>query len=167
MYWENKSNHIGKRVSVFKADDSRLIIAFDDNTILEVADQEYTDGVRFLVADNDVNEFSGSILLNIELRDVEISQMDDENDQEIQFVIVTTEKGSFTLNYYNEHGGYYSGFSICVNEVNRFQIVSHGHTMSTAQSFAEAEKIAQQYLWGDAVYHKNIQIVDILSTLNT
>ena len=51
--------------------------------------------------------------MSIELRDAPNVE-DDEygNVHEVQFLVVTTSKGAFTIETHNEHNGYYGGFFI-------------------------------------------------------
>lgn len=68
---------------------------------------------RFMTIDDDLSYFVGAELWGIDLRDA--PNIDDEDGvHEVQFVIVTTSKGSFTIASHNEHDGHYGGFDIGV-----------------------------------------------------
>jgi hypothetical protein len=65
---------------------------------------------RYMRTDDDLNEYCGSTLLDLELK----SGPDQEDEygecHEIQFLDVKTDKGIFQMANHNEHNGYYGGF---------------------------------------------------------
>ena len=58
-----------------------------------------------------IGYFKGSKLLNVEIRDVEFDEADFQT-HEVQFLVITTSKGAFTLENHNLHNGYYGGFGL-------------------------------------------------------
>nr|WP_152613166.1 hypothetical protein [Inquilinus limosus] len=64
-----------------------------------------------MTCDDDLKPIIGATLLGWEIRDVTYDG-DDYDVHEIQFLVVNTSQGSFTVANHNEHNGYYGGFSI-------------------------------------------------------
>jgi hypothetical protein len=66
---------------------------------------------RYMGTDDDLSEYEGAKLLDLELKEVP-----DENREydvhEIQFLDVKTDKGVFQMSNHNIHNGYYGGFWI-------------------------------------------------------
>jgi|SRR3990172_5778451 len=93
--------------------DDSLNFNFTDGSRLKLHDNSLTCcEKRYMVTDDNLNDFIGAILLRIEIRDApdvinEILEV-----HEVQFLAVTTSKGIFTISNHNEHNGYYGGFSI-------------------------------------------------------
>lgn len=62
--------------------------------------------------DDNLADYVGGQLLDMELRDAP-EQEDEHGDvHEVQFLVVKTSKGQFTMSNHNEHNGYYGGFYI-------------------------------------------------------
>jgi hypothetical protein len=95
--------------------DGELSLYFQNGTMLSVFD----DGrscceERYLHTDDDLNAFIGAELLDLGLLDGPTVQDEDEYDEphEMQFLIVSTSLGIFTVETHNIHNGYYGGFII-------------------------------------------------------
>jgi len=94
-----------------------LDIRFEDGTGIRFTDEgqsccEY----RHMTCDDDLSPFVGATLVSAELRDGE--DIDAEYDvHEVQFLIVTTSKGDFTVASHNEHNGYYGGICLRVSSL--------------------------------------------------
>lgn len=104
---------IGKTIAQVKCDkeNNNLRFDFSDGTLLVV----YDDGQscceeRYMVCDDDLKPFAGSKLVSMELRDGPTTEEGDVH--EVEFLIVNTSLGSFTVSNHNEHNGYYGGFYI-------------------------------------------------------
>lgn len=109
-----------------------LCISFEDGSRLEIVDggQSCCED-RYMRTDDDLNYYKGSELYNVEVRDAgETAEFNTEvlakvnkalhaieketkgRRHEIQFLLITTSKGVFTISNHNEHNGYYGGFSL-------------------------------------------------------
>jgi len=104
---------IGKEISTLSYDDKALHISFIDGTKIKLSDEgQSCCEHRYMRTDDDLTSFVGGILIKAEINDA--PSIDDEwgEEHEVQFLIITTSKGSFTMANHNEHNGYYGGFSI-------------------------------------------------------
>jgi hypothetical protein len=111
----NLDMYVGRVIeSVVLGSDDVLHFVFTDGSRMRI----YDDGQsccehRYMTTDDDLSSFSGSVLVNIEVRDAP----DMENDyevHEVQFLEVMTNRGCFTMATHNEHNGYYGGFCVCI-----------------------------------------------------
>lgn len=107
---------LGKTIEKVWIDEEsdRLNIKFDDGTGIYLFD----DGQsccehRYMRTDDNLSEFSGSILMDFELKDAPDQEYDYEV-HEVQFLDVITDNGVFQVANHNEHNGYYGGFWIVV-----------------------------------------------------
>jgi hypothetical protein len=112
---------IGKgitRLELLEENDGALLFTFADETKMQMRD----DGRsccedRYMHTDDDLQSFIGSKLLTAEIRDA--PDVEDEYDaHEVQFLVVATSKGVFTVETHNEHNGYYSGFALVAEIAN-------------------------------------------------
>jgi hypothetical protein len=109
---------IGKTIVSLRLDDDTLYIAFADGSKLTLFD----DGrscceTRYMRTDDNLAEYIGGRLLWAEVKDVPelIGFWKDDSeygDHDVQFLEITTSKGSFVMSNHNEHNGYYGGFCI-------------------------------------------------------
>jgi len=110
--WQNA---IGKEITALHlGEDNALHFAFGDGTRIRVLDNgqcccEY----RYMVTDDNLAQFIGATLLDGEVRDAP-NEPDEDGNHEVQFLLITTSKGVFTMASHNEHNGYYGGFDITV-----------------------------------------------------
>ncbi|RYD64901.1 MAG: hypothetical protein EOP83_08645 [Verrucomicrobiaceae bacterium] len=73
---------------------------------------------RYMTCDDDLEHFRGSFLLSVEVRDG--GSVEDDNEcHDVEFMIVTTNLGSFTIASHNLHNGYYSGFDVVVKPLTK------------------------------------------------
>jgi hypothetical protein len=103
---------IGQTINKIEISDSQLDITFTSGDKLSI----YDDGQsccehRYMRTDDDLNYFAGHALTSLELRDAP-DESDGYDTHEVQFLIITTNQGSFTIANHNEHNGYYGGFAI-------------------------------------------------------
>lgn len=107
---------LGKTISSLKLDknDEALHFKFTDGSGLKLWDdgQDCCE-LRYMTTDDDLEAFVGSELTGIELRNAPTTEDEYGQPHEIMFLLVNTSKGTFTMETYNEHNGYYGGF--CIN----------------------------------------------------
>jgi len=114
---KNYKAMIGKKISGIKLEDNALIMFLYSGLTFKI----YDDGQsccenRYMRTDDDLEEYVGAELLQIEVADGGTTEGDGET-HEIQFLRIHTSKGLFTLSNHNEHNGYYGGFSIKIEEI--------------------------------------------------
>ncbi|MCK9597658.1 MAG: hypothetical protein M0R06_01380 [Sphaerochaeta sp.] len=99
-------------ITMVHEDPEFLRISFTDGTKIRVWDdgQDCCEH-RYMTSDDELPYFVGATLMKIEVADGPTVETDYEF-HEIQFLIITTSKGSFTLETHNEHNGYYGGFAV-------------------------------------------------------
>lgn len=104
-------NGIGKIITKLYLDNNCLNFVFDDGYKMRLQDcGQSCCEVRYMATDDNLLEFVGSKLLDIEVRDG--PEEGSEEVHEIQFLLITTSFGVFTMVNHNEHNGYYGEFSI-------------------------------------------------------
>jgi len=110
----------GKKITKLELASDKLIFTFADGSMIKLWDDgQSCCEKRYMHTDDDLPYYIGSRLLDIEIRDA--PDVPDEYDyHEVQFLLVTTSKGVFTMVTHNEHNGWYGGFSIrCQDEAQR------------------------------------------------
>lgn len=110
---------VGKVIShlVLKGDD--LIFTFEDGERMKLSDDgQSCCELRYMRTDDDLSYFIGSKLQGSEVVDAPDIQ-DGGESHEVQFLHITTSKGTFTMSSHNEHNGYYGGFSIRAQLLNK------------------------------------------------
>lgn len=96
----------------------RLVVTFEDGSLFTLWDDaRYCCEIRSMSCDDDLSHFGGAMLNDAEVRDVggEEALRDEDEDgdvREVQFLVVTTSLGSFTVANHNHHNGYYGGFDL-------------------------------------------------------
>lgn len=101
--------------------DNVLSIAFKNRKTLKLWDagQQCCEH-RYMGTDDDLSDYIGGQLLDIELRDApEMVDPYSGEAHEMQFLTVKTSKGEFVLANYNDHDGYYRGFYIKASMVTQ------------------------------------------------
>jgi hypothetical protein len=103
---------LNKTIEKVELDGDDLVISFTDNTTLVIWDggQSCCES-RYMTTDDDLSDFSGAALLDMELKSAEYED-DNWSVHETQFLDVKTSEGVFTMVNHNEHNGYYGGFWI-------------------------------------------------------
>src|SRR5262249_17241123 len=66
---------------------------------------------RYMRSDDKPEDFVGAVLRNIELRDA-LNVESEWDEHEVQFLVLVTDRGNYTVSSHNEHNGYYGGFAI-------------------------------------------------------
>ena len=103
---------LNKTIEKVELDDEQLFISFIDGSELVIWDggQSCCES-RYMTTDDNLSDFNGATLLDMELKSVEYEDLD-YGEHEIQFLDVKTSEGVFTIVNHNEHNGYYGGFWI-------------------------------------------------------
>jgi hypothetical protein len=107
---KNSLNKVIKEVILDKSEDI-LKIYFEDESAIKIWDggQSCCEH-RYMSTDDDLPYFSGSTLLDIELKDGPVQEGEWGDMHEVQFLDIKTDKGTFQMSNHNEHNGYYGGF---------------------------------------------------------
>lgn len=116
---KNKEKYYGKKILRADFDNDKLIITFDDGVKVAISDyDQQCCETRYMRTDDDVSFLNGKILTGIEEKEVHEGFIlaDDCYNPEIVFLEIQTNEGSITFANYNEHNGYYGGFSIEIKE---------------------------------------------------
>ncbi len=91
--------------------DGALLIDFTTGARLVIADRGRSCcESRYLKCDDDLGFFAGATLEDITIECGGTTTDEWDQCHEIQFMLVHTSKGVFTVNTHNEHNGYYGGF---------------------------------------------------------
>jgi len=103
---------IGKVITALSLRDNALHFTFSDGSRIRLYDAgqnccEY----RHMQTDDDLAFYVGAVLQGAEVRGAPPQPGDE--DHEIEFLMVMTSKGLFTMANHNEHNGYYGGFNVC------------------------------------------------------
>lgn len=103
---------VGKTITEVKMENDNLYLNFSDHSGIVL----YDDGQsccesRYMTTDDKLEDFVGATLVGGEIREAP-DVVDDYAYHEVQFLLITTSKGVFTLETHNEHNGYYGGFAI-------------------------------------------------------
>ncbi len=102
----------GKEIGALEIKDNALCFTFTDETRLRLRDDgQSCCEVRYMRTDDPLSDFVGGTLMDAEVRSAP-NEPDAWGEHEVQFLVVTTSKGVFTIANHNEHNGYYGG--ICV-----------------------------------------------------
>jgi hypothetical protein len=108
----------GKIIRKIEIVDDRLKFSFVGGSQMVM----YDDGQsccerRYMHTDDDLSYFVDTPFLDAELRNGPDEDKGWEGVKESQFLIITTGKGQFTVVNYNEHNGYYGGFSVVAERI--------------------------------------------------
>lgn len=105
---------VNKRIeSINLTSYDELVIAAHDGTIVVLKDAaDYCCEYRYVSTDDPLQYFIGATVYRAEVRDSSYSEIDSGYEHEIQFLVIDTSKGSFTLETHNQHNGYYGGFNL-------------------------------------------------------
>ncbi len=104
---------IGKKIASVELKDDELQFIFKDGTGMKIYDggQSCCEH-RYMRTDDDLKEFTNTILKDIELKSAPDIEDGHGDCHEVQFLEVITGKGSFVCSNHNEHNGNYGGFWI-------------------------------------------------------
>lgn len=105
---------VGKTIAALRlGDDDALHFEFSDGSKMKLSDEgQSCCENRYMRTDDNLAEYVGAKLLGAEIK--EAPNVEDEYDEEheVQFLEVQTDRGVFTMASHNEHNGYYGGFLI-------------------------------------------------------
>lgn len=103
---------LGRRILSMELDEDSLRIYLNGDRTLTLRDvgQSCCES-RYMRSDDKASDFVGAKLTGLSLRDAPDVEADGEV-HEVQFLVVETDKGAFTVSNHNEHNGYYGGFAI-------------------------------------------------------
>lgn len=98
---------------------NELVISFGDGAHVSILDDgQQCCEHRYMTTDDDLSAFVGAELMDIEVRNGGSNELDFSDYDDIQFLLVTTSKGVFTIENHNEHNGYYGGFDVRIKFVD-------------------------------------------------
>lgn len=107
---------LGKSITALSlGDDDALHFIFADGSKLKLSDEgQSCCESRYMRTDDTLSDFIGATLDGVELREAPDVTEDDNYGEthEVQFLVVKTSAGQFTMSSHNEHNGYYGGFAI-------------------------------------------------------
>jgi hypothetical protein len=111
---ENLNKYVGKVIeSVVLGSDDALHFVFADGTKMKLWDDgQSCCESRYMMTDDNLLFYSGTVLVNVEVRDAPDTTDEYDNVHEVQFLEVMTNRGCFTMTTHNEHNGYYGGFYV-------------------------------------------------------
>jgi hypothetical protein len=104
---------LGKTITSVALVDDALKFDFEDGSRLTLKD----DGQsccerRYMQTDDDLPYYVGARFLGAEVRDGGTTESEYGDTHEIEFLVITTDRGTFSMANHNQHNGYYGGFSI-------------------------------------------------------
>lgn len=103
----------GKTITSVALVDDALKFEFEDGSRLTLRDDgQSCCESRYMQTDDDLPYYVGAKFLNAEIRDGGSTESEYGDTHEIQFLVITTDRGTFSMASHNEHNGYYGGFWI-------------------------------------------------------
>lgn len=110
---------VGKKIMDVRLQNDVLFMSFGSQGALYITDEgQSCCENRYITTDDKLEDYVGGNLLNIEVKPVPVPMLENRDPEDysdvhdIEFVEISTTKGSFVLVTHNEHNGYYGGFSI-------------------------------------------------------
>jgi len=111
---------LGKTISNIELVDDKLRFTFTDNSkIVLFDDGQSCCESRYMTTDDDLPFFKDCTFDDIEIRDAPNLPYE-YGDHEVQFLLITTSKGIFTMETHNEHNGYYGGFLVVARDIGKY-----------------------------------------------
>ena len=109
---------VGKKITALALVDNELLFTFEDGSKVKLFDDgQSCCESRYMRTDDNLDYFVGGELMNAEVRDAPTEEDEYGECHEVQFLVVTTSKGAFTMANHNEHNGYYGGFWVVAAKV--------------------------------------------------
>lgn len=113
---------IGKIITKASLDDEgeALTLEFKDGSAIQLKDDgQSCCESRYMRTDDDLSAFVGAKLTGGEIRAAGESEEPESGDNchDIEFLVIKTDRGDFTMTNHNEHNGYYGGFAIRASTV--------------------------------------------------
>jgi hypothetical protein len=104
---------MGKTITALSLTDDQLRFEFEDGSRLRLWDDgQSCCESRYMQTDDDLPYYIGAKFVSAEVRDGGSTESEYGDAHEIQFLVVTTDRGTFSMASHNEHNGYYGGFWI-------------------------------------------------------
>ena len=104
---------MGKTITALSLTDDQLRFEFEDGSRLRLWDNgQSCCESRYMQTDDDLPYYIGAKFVGAEVRDGGSTEGEYGDTHEIQFLVVTTDRGTFSMASHNEHNGYYGGFWI-------------------------------------------------------
>ena len=104
---------MGKTITALSLTDDQLRFEFEDGSRLRMWDDgQSCCESRYMQTDDDLPYYIGAKFVDVEIRDGGSAESEYGDTHEIQFLVVTTDRGTFSMASHNEHNGFYGGFSI-------------------------------------------------------
>ena len=104
---------MGKTITALSLTDDQLRFEFEDGSRLRLQDSgQSCCEHRYMQTDDDLPYYIGAKFVSAEVRDGGSTEGEYGDTHEIQFLVVTTDRGTFSMASHNEHNGYYGGFWI-------------------------------------------------------
>jgi len=101
-----------KSISALALVNSELVFEFSDGYKMKLFDDgQSCCESRYMMTDDNLSDFIGSTLLDAEVLSAP-NEPDEYGEHEVQFLVIRTDRGAFTMATHNEHNGYYGGFSV-------------------------------------------------------
>lgn len=116
-YNETKSSNaladsLNKKITALSLDVDVLRFVFEDGSKMNLFDGGHQCcETRYMTTDDKLSYFIGAKLLDVEVMPAEPIWSADEN-HEVAFLDVKTDKGTFQMATHNIHNGYYGGFDL-------------------------------------------------------
>ena len=113
---------VDKEIVALDLSEDRLLLTFSNGKIIKLFDNsQRCCERRYMHSDDVLQYFVGSRLIGIEVCGAP-NIKSKKNVHEVQFLIVTTSMGAFTVETHNVHNGYYDGFLVrAVIEENKIE----------------------------------------------
>lgn len=102
---------IGKKIRAVALTVNRLRLTMAHGALTLWDDGQSCCEYRYMHTDDNLAYFTNTVLEHIEVREAQHIH-DSSECHEVQFLVVTTGKGAFTIANHNEHNGCYGGFSL-------------------------------------------------------
>ncbi len=118
---QSSIGHIIAHAALTHNEDSgadELVLGLDDNSTLTLFDSgQSCCERRYARTDDTLSDFVGARLVSVEVREAADLSTDDGMDaHEMQFLVVSTDRGAIIVATHNEHNGYYGGFWIAAKK---------------------------------------------------
>lgn len=104
---------MGKTITALSLTDDQLRFEFEDGSRLRLQDSgQSCCEHRYMQTDDDLPYYIGAKFVGADVRDGGSTESEYGDTHEIQFLVVTTDRGTFSMASHNQHNGYYGGFWI-------------------------------------------------------
>lgn len=98
--------------AVFDEDHNKIELHFPCGRIELWDDAQSCCEQRYIRTDDDIKKLVGKRLTKIDIKSVDVDELDDWKVHETQFLEISAEGSCVTFCAHNEHNGYYGGFDL-------------------------------------------------------